>query len=118
MVYIYISECGDNEYWDDRAVCDATCKSPFFCYYDDPGCACLPGYVRHKGVCIEIELCPEECSEGEVWSEFPQCERQCGFRINNEICDYTNEEDCYCIEDGYVRDPDGYCIPYEECGMK
>lgn len=25
---------------------------------------------------------------------------------------------CYCTEEGYVRDAEGNCIPYEDCGKK
>lgn len=106
--------CGANEYYDKVAVCDATCTSPAVCYIDaKPGCACLPGYVREKGVCILQKECNTCHGQNEEYLSCGYCEFVCG--TGGPRCPPgCRPQGCYCKQ-GFVRDEENNCILRADC---
>uniref|UniRef100_A0AC34QZR9 EGF-like domain-containing protein n=1 Tax=Panagrolaimus sp. JU765 TaxID=591449 RepID=A0AC34QZR9_9BILA len=118
--------CDENEELQNCPGCEASCYNPDpicpeICH---PGqkCQCKKGFLRNiRGDCVSPDLCymsaaarpNKKCPKGEVWTECGSCEGSCDDL--NPICILEcRPAGCYCKR-GFVRGPNGDCIPKGLC---
>ncbi|GBM98796.1 Zonadhesin [Araneus ventricosus] len=81
------------------------------------GCFCKPGYVKDRtGRCILPNFCPIVCGINE---EFKECGTACPANCTNRLqpqhqCPTECVKGCFC-RPGFVRDPNGKCVPPDQC---
>ncbi|XP_070503150.1 fibulin-1-like [Chironomus tepperi] len=129
--------CPSNEVYSDcMAGCQKTCDTLDVAYKCRcvPGCVCCDGYVRSQitGKCIPVKDCKKcpfgytrnhdtgkcefkcnKCPKNEEYNECgTYCEQKCfGPKVQ---CIQLCKKGCFCKK-GFVRGPDGRCIPIDSC---
>jgi len=110
---VKVSECklcpGDNIWDDDYRLCRKECSDNEA--YNGKQCECADGFIEFNGICItEIK-----CGKFEFFNGCgSKCEPVCGQNQSGICTTVCGEPTCDCI-DGYIRHPDGHCIPESEC---
>ncbi|KAG8177858.1 hypothetical protein JTE90_027123 [Oedothorax gibbosus] len=116
-------ECGENElFYECSSPCQRTCEnrnSVINCTLPClTGCFCKPGFVRDSyGKCIDPLSCPiGPCTkENEIYNPCgPACIKTCARLEFRQGCPQRCVRGCFCKE-GFVRDIDANCIPFERC---
>ncbi|GFQ99650.1 zonadhesin, partial [Trichonephila clavata] len=123
-------KCPEHEHWDRcLAHCQRNCSNydkhipcTMACF---PGCVCDEGHVRGpNGKCILKEKCPKEpdtnCPKNSKYDKcgaYPSCQKTCENYDKIIPCPLICKSGCICKK-GFVKGPDGECIPIDECPHK
>ncbi|MFH4979712.1 hypothetical protein AB6A40_006421 [Gnathostoma spinigerum] len=65
---------------------------------------------------VALSTAEHNCGENEKWTECTGCELSCGQDEDTPCTANCRPPSCYCAPyDNLRRDPDGKCIPNEQC---